>query len=149
MNITDELQKLQSLREAGALTDDEFNQLKTRVLNHTSQSTARHMNAETANQFIHSITRSRTDSWLGGVCGGLAVKTNMPSWVWRLIFTVGAFAYSVGAIIYLLLWVFVPMQSLSAAVNAEASPNDFYKTTPTKDDNKIIDATPSDGSMDK
>lgn len=86
MNITDELQKLQSLREAGALTDDEFSQLKARVLNHGTKPVAGNINAETANQFIHSITRSRTDSWLGGVCGGLAAKTDMPSWVWRLIF---------------------------------------------------------------
>ena len=49
MNITDELQKLQSLREAGALTDDEFNQLKARVLNHGTKPVAGNINAETAN----------------------------------------------------------------------------------------------------
>ena len=141
MNITDELQKLQSLREAGALTDDEFNQLKARVLNHGTKPVAGNINAETANQFIHSITRSRTDSWLGGVCGGLAAKTDMPSWVWRLIFTVGAFAYSVGAIIYLLLWVFVPMAPFPTSVNAEITPSDLNKTTSELND-KTIDASP-------
>ena len=141
MNITDELQKLQSLREAGALTDDEFNQLKARVLNHGTKPVAGNINAETANQFIHSITRSRTDSWLGGVCGGLAAKTDMPSWVWRLIFTVGAFAYSVGAIIYLLLWVFVPMAPFPTSVNAEITPSDLNKTTSEMND-KTIDAYP-------
>ena len=141
MNITDELQKLQSLREAGALTDDEFNQLKARVLNHGTKPVAGNINAETANQFIHSITRSRTDSWLGGVCGGLAAKTDMPSWDWRLIFTVGAFAYSVGAIIYLLLWVFVPMAPFPTSVNAEITPSDLNKTTSEMND-KTIDAPP-------
>lgn len=141
MNITDELQKLQSLREAGALTDDEFSQLKARVLNHGTKPVAGNINAETANQFIHSITRSRTDSWLGGVCGGLAAKTDMPSWVWRLIFTVGAFAYSVGAIIYLLLWVFVPMAPFPSAVNAEITPSGLNKTTSELND-KTIDASP-------
>lgn len=144
MKITDELQKLQSLREAGALTDDEFNLLKTRVLNQTTSPVIAEISTKTANQFIHSITRSRTDSWLGGVCGGLATKTDIPSWVWRLIFTVGAFAYSIGAILYLLLWVFVPMES-APQVNAQLTPTDLNKTTTVAENEKTIDASQSAG----
>lgn len=142
MKIADELQKLQSLREAGALTDDEFNQLKSRLLNQTSKPITDNINTKAANQFIHTLTRSRTDSWLGGVCGGLAAKTDMPSWVWRLIFTVATFAYSLGAIVYLLLWVFVPMESISSEVGNPVVSAD--KTTPSsKQDDNVIDAPPS------
>ena len=52
--------------------------------------------------------RSRSDRWIGGVCGGLAVITGVESWIWRLIlFTLALFG-GTGVLLYLLLWIFVP-----------------------------------------
>src|SRR5438046_392712 len=36
--------------------------------------------------FLQNLTRSKTDCWLGGVCGGLGAHTPVPSWVWRVLF---------------------------------------------------------------
>src|SRR5579885_2006711 len=33
--------------------------------------------------FLQNLKRSKTDCWLGGVCGGLGTHTPVPSWVWR------------------------------------------------------------------
>lgn len=113
MNITDELQKLQTLRDSGAVTEAEFNQLKTRLLQgdlKTTSSSASDLSS--AKSFIHSIGRSRSDSWIGGVCGGLAKKVGLPTWALRLGFTAALFLTG-GFIgfIYLLLWVFVPLEA--------------------------------------
>ncbi|HEX3800132.1 MAG TPA: PspC domain-containing protein [Verrucomicrobiae bacterium] len=60
--------------------------------------------------FLHRLKRNKTDSWIGGVCGGLAKVTPAPSWVWRLGFVMLAFSYGSGLIIYLLLCFFVPLE---------------------------------------
>lgn len=144
MNTIEELQKLQNLREAGTLTDDEFNQLKARILSTSNQPQQPKVTPASANQFVQTLTRSRTDSWLGGVCGGLAAKTDMPSWVWRLIFTVATFAYSLGAIVYLLLWIFVPLEGTNTGVyNAPATTPLSPAPTNAQNDN-VIDANPKE-----
>lgn len=115
MNISDELQKLQALRESGALTETEFTQLKERLINGRQETSTPHIknNWQQARSpiqdFIHTFVRSRTDSWLGGVCGGLAAKTDLPSWLWRLIFAVSIYGYGVSVMVYVMLWLFVPM----------------------------------------
>lgn len=110
MNITDELQKLQTLREAGTVTEEEFNQLKARLLQGEVKTTSTSSSGMSSmNEFVHTITRSRTDAWLGGVCGGLAKKTQLPSWVWRLLFTVTGLM-SIGVFVYLLCWFFIPLE---------------------------------------
>jgi len=52
--------------------------------------------------------RSRSDRWVGGVCGGIARSTGMDSWVWRLLFAVLFIFAGAGLLVYLLLWMFVP-----------------------------------------
>jgi phage shock protein PspC (stress-responsive transcriptional regulator) len=49
------------------------------------------------------LKRSYSDTVLGGVCGGCAANTNTPAWLWRV-----AFCLTGAALIYLLLWIFVP-----------------------------------------
>ena len=105
MNIADELQKLQAMRDSGALTDDEFAEAKARVLQGAPNT------ATAATDVLRKFTRSKSDVWMGGVCGGLAKITPLPSWVWRMAFAVAIFCYGFGFGAYLLLWIFVPEET--------------------------------------
>jgi phage shock protein C len=108
MNISDELQKLQTLREQGALNEEEFTAAKKRVLEDSGVSaksgTTRPPSA------LHQLTRSKSDRWIGGVCGGLAAMTNIPTWSWRLLFVLALLLHGLGLVMYLLLWIFVPLE---------------------------------------
>ena len=108
MNISDELQKLQTLREQGALNEEEFTAAKKRVLEDSGvgakSSTIRPPSA------LHQLTRSASDRWIGGVCGGLAEMTNIPAWSWRLLFVLALLLHGLGLVMYLLLWIFVPLE---------------------------------------
>ena len=102
MSIADELAKLDGLRASGALNEDEFVRAKELVLSGMPASPPNFDN------ILRKFTRSSRDKWLGGVCGGLAAQTPVPSWAWRLGFCLLLFAYGVGLIPYILLWIFVP-----------------------------------------
>lgn len=106
MSISDELDKLDELHRRGGLSDDEFARAKARVLGESDKPIASAPALGAINQF----RRSRTDRWLGGVCGGLAQITGLAAWAWRLIFTLLFLCAGSGAVIYLLLWLFVPEQ---------------------------------------
>lgn len=103
MTQSDEFSRLAELHRSGALSDDEFVRAKARVLNGTSGQEAPVQNA------INGLRRSADDRWLGGVCGGIALATGLPSWVWRLVFTVLVLFGGTGLLAYLLLWFFVPL----------------------------------------
>jgi phage shock protein PspC (stress-responsive transcriptional regulator) len=104
--IADEIKRLHELHQAGALSDAEFEQAKARVLAGATVN----LDKGDANfsSEINSLRRSRTDRWLGGVCGGLAKATGVESWVWRLVFVLFTLTFGFGVAIYLLLWIFVP-----------------------------------------
>jgi phage shock protein PspC (stress-responsive transcriptional regulator) len=57
---------------------------------------------------LRRLTKSKTDVWLGGVCGGLGEHTPLPSWVWRLVFLLLLCWYGTGVLLYILLWIFLP-----------------------------------------
>jgi phage shock protein PspC (stress-responsive transcriptional regulator) len=57
---------------------------------------------------LRRLTKSKTDEWLGGVCGGLGEHTPLPSWVWRLVFLVLLFCYGTGVLLYILLCICLP-----------------------------------------
>jgi len=102
MSHSDELAKLAELHQRGALSDEEFARAKARVLDGGVTAPPPGMAA------VNNLRRSRSDRWLGGVCGGIAAITGVAAWVWRLLFTVlGLFAGG-GVLLYLLLWIFVP-----------------------------------------
>ena len=102
MSIADELAKLEGLRASGALNEEEYARAKALVL--SGMPTA----PLGVDSILRKFTRSSRDKWLGGVCGGLAAQTPVPSWAWRLGFCLLLFAYGVGLIPYILLWIFVP-----------------------------------------
>ncbi|HEV7433023.1 MAG TPA: PspC domain-containing protein [Steroidobacteraceae bacterium] len=103
MNVTEELERLQALRERGAISESEFAQAKARAL------AAAASPAPTAHDtFLHRLSLSTTDRVIGGVCGGLGAHTGLPSWAWRVIFCVSVFYFGIGLLFYLLLWIFIP-----------------------------------------
>ena len=71
MALTDDLERLASLHRNGALSDAEFASAKARALGTAPR-------ADDVVQGLHALRRSRTDRWLGGVCGGLAPATGLP-----------------------------------------------------------------------
>jgi phage shock protein PspC (stress-responsive transcriptional regulator) len=58
----------------------------------------------------NKLYRSRTDSMLGGVCGGLGQYLGIDSTIVRLFFVLLAMSNGLGVLIYLLLWMIVPRQ---------------------------------------
>ena len=102
MGLADEITRLEELRSRGALTDDEFQRAKARLID------GPHGADIPAVEAISRLRRSRADRWLGGVCGGVAQITGVESWIWRLILVVLALFGGTGVLLYLLLWIFVP-----------------------------------------
>jgi phage shock protein PspC (stress-responsive transcriptional regulator) len=105
MSLADELGRLEELRNRGALSDEEFQRAKARLLEPPPPV----LDAPAVNA-INRLRRSRGDRWLGGVCGGLGVATGVESWIWRLILVALAFFGGTGVLLYLLLWIFVPSE---------------------------------------
>ena len=58
--------------------------------------------------WLQGLKKSTKDKWIGGVCGGLAEHTPIPSWSWRFLFTVLVFFFGTGILLYILLWIFIP-----------------------------------------
>jgi phage shock protein C len=103
MALADDLDKLARLRSSGELSEEEFNRAKARLLDGESARPNDPMASA-----VNAFRLSRTDRWLGGVCGGMARSTGMESWLWRVLF-VGLFIFAgAGALLYVLLWIFVP-----------------------------------------
>ena len=114
MSEADQLGQLGELHQRGVLSDDEFARAKARVLSGaaTASAEARVLAG------LNGLVRSRADRWIGGVCGGIARATGMASWVWRVVFTALALCGGSGLLIYLLLWIFVPLANDEVAIRA-------------------------------
>lgn len=108
MSISEELERLQSLRERGALSDEEYARAKAQVLQGAPAPSPQ--SGLTPATFLHRLYRSRTDRVIGGVCGGLGKHTDLPSWAWRVIFCLVSLYFGVGLLLYILLWLFLPLE---------------------------------------
>ena len=111
MPLPDELEKLNALHERGALTDEEFALGKKRLLEGAPAEAGptRGTSSEPAST-LNRLRRSLKDRWIGGVCGGLGELSGIPSWSWRILFVLTAFLHGLGLLMYVLLWIFVPVQ---------------------------------------
>lgn len=113
MSISEELGKLGELHQRGVLTDDEFARAKSRLIgaqagaSPSSSSSAAQSGLPFVNSF-NALRRSKTDRWIGGVCGGIAPVLGLESWVCRLLIAILTLFGGFGVIVYLLLWIFVP-----------------------------------------
>ena len=83
MALSDELNKLEELRQRGVLTDEEFVRAKTHLL---EEPCGRAKTPIVSG--LNALRRSRSDRWIAGVCGGIARSTGVESWVFRLLFAV-------------------------------------------------------------
>ena len=106
MTITDELERLQRLYASGALTQAEYEAAKTRVLGGGSGNGA----GDDGLAAIRRLRLSNDDRWIAGVCGGIAALTGMEAWIWRLVFVLGLLASGFTALLYIVLWIFVPRE---------------------------------------
>ncbi len=62
---------------------------------------------------MNKLHRSDSDRMLGGVCGGLAETFGGSPWLYRAAFIIGTLAtQGILAIVYLLLWAFLPKGTL-------------------------------------
>jgi phage shock protein PspC (stress-responsive transcriptional regulator) len=112
MPLADELEQLNALHERGALTDEEFALAKKRLLEGAPEARASTSSMPPrAASTLGRLHRSLTDRWFGGVCGGLGELTGIPGWSWRILFVLTAFLHGLGLLMYVLLWIFVPVQS--------------------------------------
>jgi phage shock protein C len=115
MTLADELGKLTELRDRGALTESEFHHAKSQLLQSQPFPYAKVLTPEPPPRadlrtLARNLGRSLQDRVLGGVCGGLAHETRLPSWLWRAVFTLGLIAYGTSALIYIVLWAFMPIE---------------------------------------
>ena len=105
MGIAEELERLQALHDRGAISDEEFARAKLQVLDGSAGArTGAH------GSFLQQLSRSRTDRYLGGVCGGLGRHTDLPSWAWRIIFCLTFLYFGAGLLTYVRLWIFLPQE---------------------------------------
>ena len=58
--------------------------------------------------WLQELTKSETDKWIGGVCGGFGQRSPLPSWVWRFLFSFLFLCFGTGLVLYILLWMFMP-----------------------------------------
>jgi phage shock protein C len=56
------------------------------------------------------LTRSRTERWIGGVCGGIGNYFSTDPTVIRVIFILAALIMGGGLLIYLILWLIIPLE---------------------------------------
>lgn len=108
MTMADELQKLHLLHQQGGLTDEEFAAAKKRVLD--GEPPGEPLKYVRPQSSMKLFQRSLTDRWIGGVCGGLDDVTGIPAWSWRILFVLLALLHGVGIVLYILLWIFVPLR---------------------------------------
>ncbi len=59
------------------------------------------------------LYRSRTDAMLGGVCGGLGQYLNVDPTIIRLILVLMALMGGHGILVYLILWLVIPLEPVS------------------------------------
>lgn len=109
MSMTDELERLSRLHETGALSDAEFADAKARVLGGANATPTPAPQVVRNTGGLNQLHRSRDDRWIAGVAGGLAELTDIPTWAWRILFVLTTFLHGIGLLMYVLLWIFVPL----------------------------------------
>lgn len=120
MPLIDELERLSQLHQQGRLSDDEYARAKARLIDGGPTLAA---GANGLTGAVNALRRSRSDRWLGGVCGGLAPLTGLAAWAWRLIFVLMLCFAGTGVLLYVLMWVLVPEDTGVVDARPSATPH--------------------------
>ncbi len=104
MTLAQELENLEQMRNRGALSEIEFEQAKARLLQPTPVAPLAKASA------LNGLRRSTSDRWLGGVCGGLGNFSGIDAWLWRLAFALLLILGGTGLLLYVLMWILVPVE---------------------------------------
>ena len=112
MSIADDLNQLEQLRDRGSLSPDEFQRAKNKLL-----SAGQPRPAEPLFQALNGMRRSTEDRWIGGGCGGVAEAPGLEAWLWRILFVVLMTLGGTGVLLYIVLWIFVPLDSSVPRLN--------------------------------
>ena len=104
MSLVDELARLEEMRARGTLSEDEFQRAKVRLIGEQASESVPAASA------LNRLRRSRSDKWLGGVCAGIGQVSGIEPWIWRLMFVLLFMFGGTGLVVYLLLWIFVPLE---------------------------------------
>ncbi|WP_298817025.1 PspC domain-containing protein [Chloroflexus sp.] len=75
------------------------------------------------------LTRSATDSMIGGVCGGLARYFGIDSTIVRLIFVLAVLS-GLSPLIYIVLWIIMPKEELPQVTPPMQDPTGEWKYDP-------------------
>ena len=114
MNLTEQLERLNALFTANAITADEFAKAKAKLLGDEVVPAAP-LKVNAVSNPMTRLGRSQYDRWFGGVCGGLAASTDVPAWAWRVLFVLLALLHGLGLLLYVLLWIFMPLAAAQIA----------------------------------
>ncbi len=117
MSLADDLTQLEQLRDRGSISHEEFQRAKNKLL--FSQARP----AEPLFQALNGMRRSTTNRWVGGVCGGLADATGLEAWLWRLFFVALLIVGGTGLLVYVVLWIFVPLDNTQLGLPGSGSPS--------------------------
>jgi phage shock protein C len=72
------------------------------------------------------IYRARTGKVLGGVCGGLGDYLNIDKVIVRILFVLLAVFGGSGVLVYIILWIAIPEQSIADRYKVEEMPEGEY-----------------------
>jgi len=64
---------------------------------------------------MDKLSRSRTHSMIGGVCGGLGRALRIDPTLVRLFFVLLALSDGIGVLIYIILWIVMPLEAPGGA----------------------------------
>src|SRR5512135_1783471 len=67
----------------------------------------------------HRLYRSKTDSMVGGVCGGLGKYFGIDPTLVRLVFVLLAVFGGGGVLLYIILWIVIPLEGRAPATSQE------------------------------
>lgn len=71
--------------------------------------------------FSRKLRKVSDESWVGGVCAGIAYYLGCPTWIVRLVWFLAVFVYGFGGSAYILLWIFLP--------EWDSTPQDYQEVT--------------------
>jgi len=111
MALAQDLENLEQMRNRGSLSEAEFQQAKARLLQPPPSAPLNKVAA------INGLRRSARDQWIGGVCGGLSAFTGLDAWLWRLVFALMLILGGTGLVLYVLLWILVPLEAPGSSAN--------------------------------